>query len=180
MKQFEFKLLAIESILPNPKRVRYHIPQKDLIELADSIKEYGLLQPIIVGITSAGFQLIAGERRLRAAKIAGFSEIPAMVGEAASVDLLLLYLEENYRRTKLSLLERAKLIKQLEDNHDMRPADIAKRLHVNTEEIEELRKVLDLPLIIHEAYLDNKLTEEQLLLFTREKDPLKSFYETKS
>lgn len=180
MKRFEFSILPINQILPNPRRVRYHISQKGLLELADSIREYGLLQPLIVGRTPAGLQLIAGERRYRAAKIAGLTEVPAMVGDAASIDLLLIYLEENYRRIPLTLLEQAKLVQNLKDNHSISGEIVARRLDVTEEYLQSLENLLKLPLIIHDAYLKGELTDQQLLQLTKEADPLHAFYQTKS
>jgi len=150
------------------------------MELADSIREYGLLQPIIVGNTPAGLQLIAGERRLKAAKIAGLVEIPAMVGDASSADLLLIYLEENYRRSSLSLLEQAKLITSLISSHNIEDKVVARRMGVTVEQVVKLKRILHLPIIIHDAYIKGDITDQQLLNITEATDPLEAFYQTKT
>ncbi|NTV31453.1 ParB/RepB/Spo0J family partition protein, partial [candidate division WWE3 bacterium] len=93
MIRFEFRNLDISSILPNPFRPRFDINRQELINLADSIRQYGIIEPIIVVKSSAGYQILSGERRWKAAKLAGLTEIPAMIGEIGKTDAEIIFLE---------------------------------------------------------------------------------------
>lgn len=120
----------IDLIVPNPHQPRAVVDEAALQELAESIREHGVLQPLVVGSSdSAGvFQLIAGERRLRAARIAGLKRVPVVVKEAASRELLEIALVENLQREDLNPLEEAQAYRRLADEFGMTQEEIAGRV----------------------------------------------------
>src|SRR5438874_11491415 len=103
------RLIALDQIRPSPEQMRRHFPADSLRELADSIREHGVLQPILVRRLPDGYELIAGERRWRAARMAGVERIPAIVRrEVAAEETLLLGLIENLQRENLDPIEEAR------------------------------------------------------------------------
>ncbi len=101
------RLVPIDAIRPNPHQPRTSMSQSSLTELADSIREHGVIQPLIVTrVPDGSYQLIAGERRWRASRLAGLEEVPVIVKEAAPRDMLALALVENIQRADLNPLGR--------------------------------------------------------------------------
>ena len=100
-------MLPIERISPNPRQPRRHFPEQPLRELADSIRQHGVLQPLTVQKTPGGYVLVAGERRLRAAGLAGLTHVPCLLVRATPQDSALLALVENLQRCDLHYLEEA-------------------------------------------------------------------------
>lgn len=121
-------MLPIEKISPNPRQPRRHFPEQPLRELADSIRQHGVLQPLSVQKTPSGYILIAGERRLRAAGLAGLSHVPCILVKATAQDSALLALVENLQRSDLHYLEEAAAISRLITNYGMSQEEAAKRL----------------------------------------------------
>jgi len=107
------KLIPIDEIVPNPNQPRRRFSEEELKELAESIKEFGVLQPIIVREKDGKYEIVAGERRWRAAKMAGLSRIPAVVKEVSDEEMMILSLVENLQREDLNPVERARAIKIL-------------------------------------------------------------------
>ncbi|MFH1486496.1 MAG: ParB/RepB/Spo0J family partition protein [Chloroflexota bacterium] len=107
------KLISIDLIRPNPRQARRDFPQESLDSLATSIRERGLLQPVRVRADGSGFQLVAGERRWRAARMAGLTEIPAIVSEGDDSQAMLDSLIENLQREDLNPVDRAEGLRQL-------------------------------------------------------------------
>ncbi len=120
--------IAIARVQRNPYQPRQASDGADLQALADSIAEHGVLQPILVTSTIDGYQLIAGERRLRAAEMAGLERIPAVVREAADQAQLELALIENLQRADLSPLEEAHAFRQLMDEFGLDQGAVAQRV----------------------------------------------------
>jgi ParB family chromosome partitioning protein len=120
----------VKLIAPNPHQPRFEISDESLEELTESIREHGLLQPLLVSVSGSegGYQLVAGERRLRAARRAGLSRVPVVVREAASGELLELALVENLQRKDLSPLEEAQAYRRLVDEFGMTQESIASRV----------------------------------------------------
>ncbi len=123
----------VDLIVPNPHQPRSHFDQAALQELADSIREHGVLQPVIVtearsDLGPATYQLVAGERRLQAARLAGVTRMPVIVKEAADRELLELALVENLQREDLNPLEEAAAFKRLADDFEMTQEQIARRV----------------------------------------------------
>ncbi len=120
----------VDLIVPNPHQPRSAVDDESLVELAASIREHGVLQPLLVSVSGAGgaYQLVAGERRLRAARLAGLTRVPVVVREAASGELLELALVENLQRRDLNPLEEAEAFRRLGEEFGMTQEAIAARV----------------------------------------------------
>jgi ParB family chromosome partitioning protein len=138
--------LLVSEIAPNPSQPRRHFEEEALAALADSIARHGLLQPLVVRRTaSGGYELIAGERRLRAASRAGLTEVPVVVRETASADRLELALIENLQRADLSPLEEAEAYRRLMDEHGLTQEEIARRVGKSRPAVANALRLLTLP-----------------------------------
>ena len=134
-------------------------PQR-LRELRDSIKEYGVLQPLILRKeASGGFLLIAGERRLRAAAMAGLDKVPAIIKEATEEEIGLIALVENIQRENLGYIEEAKAYQQLMEKYGINQSSLALKLGKNQSTISNKIRLLSLPEDIQQLLISNKLTE---------------------
>lgn len=120
--------IPIERIIPNPRQPRRHFDGQAMQELADSIRQHGVLQPISVQKTAGGYVLVAGERRLRAAGIAGLSRVPCILVRVSDRDSALLALIENLQRCDLHYMEEAAAIARLISTFQMSQEEAAKRL----------------------------------------------------
>ena len=121
-------MLPIERISPNPRQPRRHFPEQPLRELAESIRLHGVLQPLSVEKTPGGYILVAGERRLRAAGLAGLTHVPCILVKVTPQDSALLALVENLQRSDLHYLEEAAAISRLISTYGMSQEEAAKRL----------------------------------------------------
>ena len=121
-------MLPIERISPNPRQPRRHFSEQPLRELADSIRQHGVLQPLTVQKTPGGYVLVAGERRLRAAGLAGLTHVPCLLVRATPQDSALLALVENLQRCDLHYLEEAAAISKLITTYGMSQEEAARRL----------------------------------------------------
>ncbi len=154
------KMVPVTSIIPNPMQPRTIFNQEELIDLADSIKEHGVIQPLIVNEKPDGqFVLIAGERRLRAAQMAGLSVVPVISRQADDRELLELALIENIQREDLSPLEAAEAYKSLEENFNLTHEEISKRVGKNRASVTNTMRLLKLPGEIRKVLIDKKITE---------------------
>jgi ParB family chromosome partitioning protein len=152
--------LEIGKIKSNPHQPRKNFDEDRLKELADSIKEHGILQPLVVSRLKDGdFQLIAGERRLNAAKMVGLSYVPVIVRDSSEQEKLELALVENLQRDNLNPIERAYAFKKLIDEFNFIQADVAKRMGKSREVVANALRLLDLPAEIQRAILENRLSE---------------------
>lgn len=140
-------LVDIDKILPNPSQPRHEMNDEALQELADSIREHGVLQPLIVTQVQGQdtYVLIAGERRLRAAKLAGLNLIPAVVRQASDQERLELALIENIQRADLSPLETAEAFRQLNESFNLSHEEIAQRVGKNRVTVTNTLRLLKLP-----------------------------------
>src|SRR6266404_345371 len=120
--------VPIHEIVPNPEQPRRHFDDEALGLLADSIRRHGLLQPLVVRRIAGRYELIAGERRLRAAARAGLERVPVIVREARAEDRLELALIENVQRENLTALEEAEAYRQLLDQHGLTQDELAERV----------------------------------------------------
>ena len=173
--------LALESIKPNPLQPRQEFPQESLSELADSIKAKGLIQPILVQAEEGGeYTIVAGERRLRAAKMAGIQAIPAVVKNYSPQERLEIALIENLQREDLSPVEEARAYKKLAELADLNQEDIAQRVGKNRSTVANSLRLLKLPEKMLQALESGKITpghgrailavvnpSDQVLLFDR-------------
>ena len=155
----EVQKIRTGSILPNPMQPRRSFGQAELEELASSIEENGLLQPIVVRAAAAdNYELIAGERRLRAVGILGWDEVPSIVREASDKTLLVLALVENLQREALNPLEEAQGYASLGEQFDMKQADIAAAVGKNRSTVANLLRLLKLPVSVRRLVEDGSLS----------------------
>jgi ParB family transcriptional regulator, chromosome partitioning protein len=137
--------LELGRIEPNPQQPRQHFDPVALEELAESIRAHGVLQPVIVHRSASGYTLIAGERRWRAAQLAGLRSIPAIVKEASGQDVLELALVENLQRADLTPLEEAAAYRELVDAHGLTQDQVAQRVGRSRVGITNRLRLLSLP-----------------------------------
>lgn len=158
----EILMLRVDEIRPNPRQPRLEFSQEALAELAGSIREQGVLQPILVrplaGGPRHGYELVAGERRLRAGKMAGLEEIPAMVREVTDEQSLALALIENLQRENLNALEEAKGLDQLMTTFSMNQEVLAKRVGKSRPAVANSLRLLQLPAAIQESLRTDALS----------------------
>jgi ParB family chromosome partitioning protein len=150
--------IKIDSISPNPYQARTVWNENELAELAESIKANGIIQPIIVRPAGPGYQLIAGERRFRAAQLASLTNIPALVRQATDEQLLELALVENIHRIDLNPIERAKAYQNYISTFCLTQAEAAERLGEDRSVIANYLRILDLPDEIKQMLSDGRLT----------------------
>ena len=154
----EVQKIRTGSILPNPMQPRRSFVQAELEELASSIEENGLLQPIVDRAAADNYELIAGERRLRAVGILGWDEVPSIVREASDKTLLVLALVENLQREALNPLEEAQGYASLGEQFDMKQADIAAAVGKNRSTVANLLRLLKLPVSVRRLVEDGSLS----------------------
>lgn len=142
--------LPLEQIRPNPDQPRARFDDEALEELAASMREVGMLQPIVVTASGDGYVLVAGERRWRAAKRAGLTTIPAVVREHSGGSTLVEALVENVQRQDLTPLEEAHAYQELLENHGMNQEEVARRVGKSRPAISNTLRLLQLPLPIQE------------------------------
>jgi ParB family transcriptional regulator, chromosome partitioning protein len=153
------KNLFISEVQPNPEQPRRHFDKDALAELAVSIKQYGVLQPIIVSPAGEGYIIVAGERRWRASSLAGLKRIPAIVRNRKELEQLEVALIENVQRVDLSPLEQAVSIERLHQQFNISYAEIAKRLGKAETTISNIVRLLQLPPIARDALQAGLITE---------------------
>ena len=149
---------GIEEIIPNRSQPRKHFDESKLQELAESIKEKGILEPLIVRKTDQGYELIVGERRWRAAQKAGLKEIPVVVKEAEGREALEISLIENLQREDLNPIEAAEAFKHLIEEFKISQEDLSKRIGKDRTTIANTLRLLKLPIEIRNQLLQNRIT----------------------
>jgi ParB family chromosome partitioning protein len=151
--------IPIARIRPNPRQPRQRIGQAELETLAASIVAHGVLQPILVIETIDGYQLVAGERRLRASQLAGLERIPAIIRQLADRDQLELALVENLQREDLGPLEEANAFRSLVEDFGMSQEEIAGRVGRARSTVANTLRLLDLDQNVQAALVDGSITE---------------------
>lgn len=151
--------VPVEEIRPNPQQPRLEFSQAGLDELAESMKKYGVIQPLIVTRSGDhGYELIAGERRLRAAKLAGLATVPAIIREARKQEQLELSLLENIQRHDLNPLEEAIAYKRLLDEFNCTQEELSERLGKSRPAIANMLRLLYLPKEVQGALIQGKIS----------------------
>lgn len=153
-----FASIPVEQIQPNPQQPRDVFEPEAFQELVHSVKEFGVLQPIVVRPAGDGFQLIMGERRWRASKEAGLAEIPAIIRETADENLLRDALLENLHRSDLNPLEEAAAYKQLLEDFGITQEQLAERLGRSRPQITNTLRLMKLPVVVQEKLVSGVLT----------------------
>src|SRR5215212_720838 len=155
----KFEELPVTAIRPNSRQPRNSFPETGIRELAASIKEVGILQPLVVRSTPAGFELIAGERRLRAAREAGLDRVPVLIRQAGETESMELALVENLQRENLSPLETAAAYQALMDSFGLTRDQLAHRLGKSRAAVTNTLRLTRLPESIRTMVLAEKLSE---------------------
>lgn len=150
--------LGIREISPNPLQPRTDINDEQISELADSIRKVGVLQPIIVRPEGASYQIIAGERRWRAAQLAGLERVPVRVMATTETEALALALIENLQREDLNPIEEARGYRRLINEYSMTQSELADRVSKSRSAVTNTLRLLDLPEDIQELLYDGKLS----------------------
>lgn len=158
IEKFQIEEVPIEEIIESSSQARKYFDEKLLNELAESIKKNGLLQPIIVQKIDNKFQLIAGERRLRASKIAGLDKMPCLVKEVSDQDAAVLGLVENVQRSQLNTIEEALGYKSLQDNYGLSASDIGLLVGKSRPFISNLLRISNLSQEVQQALSDEQIT----------------------
>lgn len=153
---FELEVNLLQS---NPLQPRGIISPQSLSELVDSIREQGILEPLIIAKTPAGYQIIAGERRWRAAKILGLSRVPVVIRETTPQGMLEMSIVENVQREDLNPIERALAYKRLIDEFDLGTNDVARRVGKSAPTVSNTIRLLSLPDAIKDALVAGVITE---------------------
>jgi ParB family chromosome partitioning protein len=155
----KFEELPVSAIRPNSRQPRNSFPEAGIKELAASIREVGILQPLVVRSTPAGFELIAGERRLRAAKEAGLDRVPVLIRQAGENESMELALVENLQRENLSPLETAAAYQALMDGFGLSKDQLARRLGKSRAAVTNTLRLVHLPENIQALLRDGKISE---------------------
>ena len=152
--------IPVDRIARNPHQPRSRFDEGETAELAASIQLHGVLQPIVVRATAdGGYELIAGERRLRAARIAGLTHIPAVVRESADGEQLELALVENLQRQDLNAIEEAAAYRELIDQFALSHEEVARKVGKSRVAVSNALRLLDLTTEVREAVADGRITE---------------------
>ncbi len=151
--------LFIKDIVPNPEQPRVYFDKVALQELAASIERYGILQPLIVSPEENHYILVAGERRWRAAQVAGLKKVPAIIREREELEQLEIALIENVQRVDLAPLEQALSIEKLHQQFNMSYQTIAERLGKAHSTVHNIVRLLNLPLAARDALQNGDITE---------------------
>jgi ParB family chromosome partitioning protein len=151
--------VPVNAIAPNPKQPRTRFDDEALGELAASIREVGILQPIVVRRAGdGGYELVAGERRLRAARLAGLATVPVVLRDSGDADLLREALIENIHREDLNPIELAEAFRQLLEELGLKQEDLADRVGVSRSHIANTIRLLALPLDVQQLLTDDKVS----------------------
>ncbi|MBN2502613.1 MAG: ParB/RepB/Spo0J family partition protein, partial [Anaerolineales bacterium] len=154
--------IPVDKIVPNPRQPRTQFNEEELAELAASINEHGVIQPLVVmpGVNADEYILVAGERRLQASKLAGLAQVPALIrGKANDQQLLELALVENVQRADLAPLETAEAYKQLSEEFGLSHDQIAERVGKSRVAVTNTLGLLDLSKAVKQALADGRISE---------------------
>ncbi len=155
----EILLIEVNQLQSNPLQPRGSITPESLVDLIDSIKEHGILEPLVVAKTPAGFQIIAGERRWRAARLAGLSHVPSVVRETTPRGMLEMALVENVQRIDLNPLERAAGFERLMNEFGLTSSEIAARIGKSVSYVSNSIRLLTLPDALKDGLLSGLISE---------------------
>jgi len=154
-------LIPVDKVLPNPRQPRNMMHPESLEELTQSVREHGVLQPLIVTLGESDdlYVLIAGERRLEAARLAGLATVPVLVREATDQQRLELAIIENVQRSDLSALEEAEAYRQLAEDFELSHEGIAARVGKSRVAVTNTLRLLRLPDSVKNALIENRISE---------------------
>ena len=153
------RYISLNQLRPNPQQPRRSFDEDSLSELAESIRSYGILQPLTVRRQGTGYELVAGERRLRAAAMAGLREVPCLVAQVGEEDSALLALMENLQRRDLDCWEEAEALSRLSARYGLSQEEAARRLGRSQPAVANKLRLLRLPEDVRNLLRENGLTE---------------------
>jgi len=159
MEDGQVTLLPIDQLQPNPLQPRGVITPESLSELVDSIKTHGIIQPLVVAHTPAGFQIIAGERRWRASRLAGLKEVPVRIIETSPQGMLEMAIVENVQRTDLNPIDRANSFERLIQEFRLTNSDICTRIGKSPAFVSNTLRLLELPDALKDGLISGVITE---------------------
>lgn len=171
MDQEQVFELEIDLLQPNPLQPRGLITPESLSELAESIRAHGILEPLVVAKTPAGFQIIAGERRWRAAKVVGLGKVPVIIRETSPQGMLEMAIVENVQRIDLNPLERAQAYRRLMEEFGLSNGEISERVSKSPPYISNTIRLLTLPDAIKDALMSGAATEGHARALAALEDP---------
>lgn len=151
--------LSTNHLQPNPLQPRGVLSSESLGELADSIREHGILEPLVVAHTPAGYQIIAGERRWRAAKLVGLETVPVIIKETSPKGMLEMALVENVQRTDLNPIERAKAFERLMAEFSFGVSEIAQRIGKSPAYVSNTMRLMTLPDAVKDGLISGLISE---------------------
>jgi ParB family chromosome partitioning protein len=151
--------IDLSQLQPNPLQPRGAVTPESLVDLVDSIREHGILEPLVVAKTPAGYQIIAGERRWRAAKLAGLTHAPCIVRETTPKGMLEMALVENVQRVDLNALDRAKGFERLMNEFGLTTSEIAVRIGKSVAYVSNSIRLLSLPDALKDGLLSGLISE---------------------
>lgn len=166
------RTVRVEHILPNPRNPRRHFSDAELDDLAASLKQHGVMQPVVVrSMRPSGFEIIAGERRWRAAQRAGLEHIPVIVRDVDDRTALELAIVENVQRSDLNPVEEAMGYQQLIDEHDYAQAELAQIIGKSRSHVANTLRLLKLPQDIRDMLVDGALSAGHARTLVTADDP---------
>jgi ParB family transcriptional regulator, chromosome partitioning protein len=157
-EQPRHEMIPIDSISPNPMQPRRRFNEESLEELAASLKEHGLIQPIIVRPSGTGYEILVGERRWRAARLAGAKSIPAVIRDAETPECLQIALVENLHRDDLNGIEEATAYRQLMEDFGFSQDEIAQKLGKSRSGVANALRLLQLPVEVQATVVAEEIT----------------------
>ncbi len=163
--------LEIDLLQPNPLQPRGLISPESLSELADSVRTHGVLEPLVIAKTPAGYQIIAGERRWRASKLVGLPKVPVIIRETSPRGMLEMAIVENVQRVELNPLERAQAYTRLMEEFALTNAEIAERVSKSPSYISNTIRLLTLPDALKDALMSGATTEGHVRALSGLEDP---------
>lgn len=171
MEDFQIFEIDIDMLQPNPLQPRGLITPDSLIEIVDSVREHGVLEPLVVAKTPAGYQIIAGERRWRSAKIAGLSKVPVIIKETTPQGMLEMAIIENVQRVDLNPLERAQAFRRLLDEFGLSTGEIAVKVGKSAPYVSNTLRLLSVPDVLKDALASGATTEGHVRALASLEDP---------
>ncbi|NCB39321.1 MAG: ParB/RepB/Spo0J family partition protein [Erysipelotrichia bacterium] len=169
--QIEFKLLPLERVYPNPNQPRKVFDKQALEELAQSIRENGVLQPVLVRLIGSRYQIVSGERRYRASKLAGMKSIPAVIRKLNEENTLLAGLIENIQRQDLNPVEEARTLRDIVINHGLTHDQLADKIGRSRSALTNRLRLLQLPHDVQMLVAEGKISAGHAKMLAGIKDP---------
>ena len=169
-KDSDIKNIPIKDIRSNPYQPRKRFDEETMRELAESIKEHGLFTPIIVKKSIKGYELVAGERRVKAAELAGFTDIPAIIKDYSDEEMMEISILENTQRENLNPIEEAEAYKKLIDKVGFTQEELAKKVSKSRSYITNVLGIVNLPEEVKTLVIDGKLSMAHARILSKLED----------